>query len=151
MMFPIYPIEILQDKSQITIIAEVLSQVRRIYLGAAQMKSEDVPPLYFGHSVGHWEGATLVVDTIGIKEDVLGFRDIPHSGQMRITEHFHLVSADVLHDDITIDDPVTLEKPWTFSFAYKRLPGYQMMEYVCENNREYVDDKGVTRMKLQDH
>ena len=68
---------------------------------------------------------------------------------MRIKERLHLVSPDVLHDEVTIEDPVVLEKPWTFTFAYKRSPGYQMLEYVCDNNREYVDDKGVTRMRLQ--
>jgi hypothetical protein len=149
MMFPIYPIEILQTKSQVTIIQEAMSQVRRIYLDQPQLKIEEVPPGYFGHSVGHWEGDTLVVDTVGVKEDVLGYKDTPHSSQMRITERFHLVAPDVLHDQITIDDPVTLEKPWTYTFAYRRNPGYQMLEYVCDNNREYVDDKGVTRMKLQ--
>jgi hypothetical protein len=151
MMFPIYPIEILQTRGQVTIIQEAMSQVRRIYLGQPQMKIEEVPPGYFGHSVGHWEGDTLVVDTVGVKEEVLGYRDTPHSSQMRITERFRLVAPDVLHDEITVEDPVTLEKPWTYSFAYRRNPGYQMLEYVCENNREYVDDKGVTRMKLQDH
>ncbi len=151
MMFPIYPLEILQTRGQVTIIAEAMSQVRRIYLNQPQAKMEDVPPEYFGHSVGHWEGDTLVVDTIGVKEEVLSYQDTPHSDQMRIKERFRLVAPDILHDQITIEDPVTLEKPWTFTFAYKRQAGYQMLEYVCENNREYVDDKGVTRMKLQDH
>ena len=151
MMFPIYPLEILQTPGQVTIIAEALSQVRRIFLNQPQTKIEETPPGYFGHSVGHWEGDTLVVDTVGVKEEVLGYRDMPHSNQMRITERFRLVAPDVLHDAVTVEDPVTLEKPWTFTFAYKRSPGYQMLEYVCDNNREYVDDKGVTRMKLQDH
>jgi hypothetical protein len=149
MMFPIYPIEILQTHGQVTIIAEAMSQVRRIFLDQPQTKIEETPPTYFGHSVGRWEGNTLVVDTVGVKEEVLGYRDIPHSDQMRIKERFHLVSPDVLHDEVTIEDPVVLEKPWTFTFAYKRSPGYQMLEYVCDNNREYVDDKGVTRMRLQ--
>src|SRR5215469_12830689 len=151
MMFPIYPIEILQTGGQVTIIAEAMSQVRRIFLDQPQTQIEETPPSYFGHSVGHWEGDTLVVDTVGVKEDVLGYRDMPHSDQMRIKERFHLVAPDVLHDEITIEDPVVLEKPWTFTFAYRRSPGYQMLEYVCDNNREYVDDKGVTRMRLQNH
>ena len=151
MMFPIYPIEILQTPGQVTIIAEALSQVRRIFLNQPQPKIEEVPPGYYGHSVGHWEADTLVVDTVGVKEEVLGYRDMPHSDQMRITERFRLVAPDILHDQITVEDPVVLENPWTFTFAYKRSPGYQMLEYVCDNNREYVDDKGVTRMKLQDH
>jgi len=75
---------------------------------------------------------------------------MPHSDQMRITEHLHLVTPDILHDQITVQDPVTLEQPWTFTFAYKRIPNYEMLEYVCENNHEYIDDQGVTHLRLQD-
>jgi hypothetical protein len=81
---------------------------------------------------------------------VLGHEEMPHSDQMRIAERFRLVAPDILHDEITVSDPVTLVKPWTFTFAYKRMPHYQMQEYVCENNHEYVDDKGVTHLRLQD-
>jgi hypothetical protein len=150
MMSAIYPLEILQTPAQVTIIAEAMSQVRRIYIDKPQAKIGDVAPGYYGRSVGHWEGDTLVVDTIGVKESVLGHNEMPHSDQMRITERFRLVSPDVLHDQITVEDPVTLEQPWTFTFAYRRLPNYEMLEYVCENNHEYVDDKGVTHIRLQD-
>jgi len=150
MMSAIYPLEILQTHSQVTIIAEAMSQVRRIYLDKPQLKMGDVPPGYYGHSVGHFEGDTLVVDTIGVKDTVLGHNEMPHSDRMRITERFRLVSPDVLHDQITVEDPVTLQQPWTFTFAYHRMRNYEMLEYVCENNHEYVDDKGVTHMRLQD-
>jgi hypothetical protein len=151
MMSAIYPLEILQTPGQITIIAEAFSEVRRISLDQPQAKMGEVPPGYYGHSVGHWEGDTLVADTIGIKEEVLGFRSMPHSDRVHISERFHLVAPDILHDQITVEDPVTLEKPWTFTFAYRRQPNYHLLEYVCENNREYLDDNGVTRLKLQDH
>ena len=150
MMSAIYPLEILQTPGQVTIIAEAMSQVRRIFVDKPQAKIGEVPPGYYGRSVGHWEGDTLVVDTIGVKDSVLGHNEMPHSDQMRITERFHLASPDVLHDQITVTDPVVLEKPWTFTFAYRRMPGYEMLEYVCENNHEYVDDKGVTHIRLQD-
>jgi hypothetical protein len=150
MMSAIYPLEILQTPNQVTIIAEAMSQVRNIYLNKPQVKIGEFPPGYYGHSVGHWEGDTLVVDTIGVKPSVVGHNEMPHSDQMRITERLHLVSPDVLHDQITVEDPVVLEKPWTFTFAYRRLPNYEMLEYVCENNHEYVDDKGVTHIRLQD-
>ncbi|HEX3837493.1 MAG TPA: hypothetical protein VHW25_11070 [Steroidobacteraceae bacterium] len=150
MMSAIYPLEILQTPGQVTIIAEAFSQVRRIYLGKTQPKIEEVPPGYYGHSVGHWEGKTLVVDTVGVKESVLGHSEMPHSDKMRITERMHLVTPDILHDQITVEDPVTLEQPWTFTFAYKRIANYEMLEYVCENNHEYIDDQGVTRLRLQD-
>lgn len=150
MMSAIYPLEILQTPGQVTIIAEAFSQVRRIYLDEPEKKIGDVPPGYYGYSVGHWDGKTLVVDTIGIKDSVLGHEEMPHSDQMRISERFHLVAPDILHDDITVSDPVTLEKPWHFTFAYKRSKGYHMQEYVCENNHEYIDDGGVTHVRLHD-
>ncbi len=150
MMSAIYPLEILQTPGQVTIIAEAMSQVRRIYLNETQGKIGDVAPGYYGHSVGRWEGDTLVVDTIGVKESVLGHNEMPHSDQMRITERFRLVAPDILHDEITVSDPVTLAQPWTFTFAYKRMPHYEMQEYVCENNHEYIDDQGVTHLRLND-
>jgi hypothetical protein len=151
MMSAIYPLEILQTAGQITIIEEAFSQVRRIYLDELQAKIGDVPPGYFGHSVGHWDGDTLIVDTIGIKESVLGYRGVPHSDQMRIKEEIRLVAPDILHDQVTVEDPVALEKPWTFTFAYRRMPDYKMLEYVCDNNRDYVDEKGATQLKLEGH
>jgi hypothetical protein len=149
MMFAIYPIEFIQGDKQLTIIAEAMSQVRRVYLDKAQLKIDEVPPGFYGHSVGKWEGDTLVVDTVGVKETVLGNRDMPHSDQMRIHERLRLVAPDILHDQITVEDPVVLEKPYTFTNAYRRMPGYEMLEYVCENNRDYIDENGVTRMRLQ--
>jgi hypothetical protein len=150
MMSAIYPLEILQTPGQVTIVAEAFSQVRRIYLNQPQVKIGDLPPGYYGHSVGHWEGDTLVVDTIGVKDSVLGHEEMPHSDQMRIIERLHLVAPDILHDEITVSDPVTLVKPWIFTFAYKRMPHYEMQEYICENNHEYVDDKGETHVRLHD-
>jgi hypothetical protein len=124
--------------------------VRRIFIGKPQLKIDDVPPGYYGHSVGHWDGTTLVVDTVGVKQSVLGHSEMPHSDRMRITERLRLVTPDILHDQITVEDPVTLEQPWTFTFAYKRMRNYEMLEYICENNHEYTDDQGVTRLRLQD-
>jgi hypothetical protein len=67
---------------------------------------------------------------------------------MRITERIRLVAPDYLHDQITIEDPVVLEKPVTYTLAYRRLPNYKMVEFVCENNREYVDSNGAVRLRL---
>ena len=53
-----------------------------------------------------------------------------------------------MHDTVTFEDPDTLAKPYTVTFAYQRMSNYKLLEYVCENNRSYVDDKGVTRMRL---
>jgi hypothetical protein len=151
MSIAIYPVEIIQTPRQVTIISEAFSEVRRVYLDRPQAKLEDVAPGYYGRSAGHWEGDTLVVDTIGIKPTVSGYRGMPHSPQMRVTERIKMLSAEILHDQITIEDPVTLDKPVTYTLAFKRMPAdYEMVEFVCDNNREYVDEKGVVRLKLHD-
>ena len=143
-----YPIEILQTPGRVTIVTEAFSEVRRVYLDQPQLPADEVPPGYYGHSVGRWEGDTLIVDTVGIKESVPGYNGLPHSSQMRIVERFRLVAPDVLHDQITIHDPIVLEQPLTYTLGYRRLPGYKMVEFVCENNREYVDEQGRVRMRL---
>ena len=143
-----FPMEILVSEGQVTIIQEAYNQVRRIYLDKPQLPLADIEPGYYGRSVGHWDGDTLVVDTIGIKESV-EFRNIPHSPQMRITERIGLTSKDSLRNIVTIEDPLVLTELWTFQFDYQRLPGYEMMEYVCEDNREYVDDTGAIRLRVR--
>jgi hypothetical protein len=143
-----YPIEILPTAGQITIVTEAFSEVRRVYLNQPQLPIDEVPPGYYGHSVGRWEGDVLVVDTVGIRESIPGYNFMPHSSQMRIAERFRLVTPDVLHIQITIDDPVVLEKPMTYTLGYRRLRDYKMVEFVCENNREYIDEQGRVRLKL---
>jgi hypothetical protein len=149
MSVAVYPIEIIQAPKQVTIIAEAFSEVRRVYIGKPQQKIDDVPPGYYGRSVGRWEGDTLVIDTVGIKESVQ-YQRMPHSDQMHISERMRLVAPDVLHDQITIEDPVVLERPYTYTLAYRRMPDYEMVEFVCDNNREYVDDQGVVRLKVRE-
>jgi hypothetical protein len=150
MSVAVYPVEIIQTPKQVTIVSEAFSEVRRVYLDRPQAPLEDVAPGYYGRSVGRWDGDALVVDTIGIKTSVNGYRGMPHSEQMRVTERFRLVAPDILHDQITIEDPVVLEKPMVYTLAYTRLPDYEMVEFVCDNNREFIDEKGVVRMKVKD-
>ncbi len=151
MMLGMFPMEVLQTPGQITIMQEAYNQVRRIYLNEKQIPIEDAEPGYWGHSVGHWEGDTLVIDTVGIKENVR-FRNTPHSGQMRIHERIHMATPDFFEDQITVEDPAYLTAPWNFTWAYKRLPHYKMLEYVCDSNREYKDPKtGGTRLRVGGH
>ncbi|HZI81982.1 MAG TPA: hypothetical protein VFD69_20825 [Vicinamibacterales bacterium] len=148
MSVALYPMEIIQRPAQITIVTEAFSEVRRVYMNQPQLPIDEVPPGYYGHSVGRWEGDTLVIDTVGIKTAIPAYQMMPHSEQMRITERIRLVAPDYLHDQITIEDPVVLEKPVTYTLAYRRMPNYKMVEFVCENNREYVDSNGAVRLRL---
>jgi len=145
-----YPVEIIQTPKQITMVQEAYSELRRIYMDKPQLPIDEVPPTFHGRSVGRWEGDTLVINTVGVKESVQ-YQRIPHSDQMRITERVRFVAPEILHDQITIEDPVTLEKPYTYTLGYRRMSDYEMVEFVCaENNREYVDEQGVVRLRVRE-
>ncbi|HEX5421320.1 MAG TPA: hypothetical protein VFY39_15105 [Gammaproteobacteria bacterium] len=148
MMAGPFPFEILQSPGQVTIVQEAYNQIRRIYLDKPQAAMSDIELGYYGHSVGRWNSdGVLSVDTIGIK-DYVRFRDVPHTPQMHISERLRLVTADILWDEVTITDPAVLTQPWTVTFAYKRLPGYEILEYICEDNRERANDNGELELGL---
>jgi hypothetical protein len=148
MMNGMFPMEVLQSRGQVTFIQEAYNQVRRVYLGEPQSTPDQVDPTFYGHSVGHWEGDALVIDTIGVK-DYVRLRGVPHSPDMRIKERLHLVAPDILHNEVVIEDPAVLTSPWRYTVAYKRMAHYKMLEYICEDNREYVDANGVTRLRIE--
>jgi hypothetical protein len=147
MMQVTFPMEILETPGQITIIQEAFTQVRRIYLDAPPIAPQDAEPRFSGHSTGKWEGDTLVVQTVGIKETTR-FRNTPHSMNMRITERMRLVNDEIMQNQVTIDDPQYLTKPWTWTWMYKRWPGYKIQEYVCEDNR-YFEDPSLKYQRLR--
>jgi hypothetical protein len=147
-MMAMFPLEVLQSKGRITIIEEAYNQVRRIYLDETQIPISDAEPGFWGHSIGHWDGDVLRVNTVGIKEEVK-FQDVPHSDQMQIDEKIRLTSPTTMEDQITVTDPVYLTAPWSWTWRYVRKPGYKLYEYVCEDNREFPDpDKGSQRLRL---
>jgi hypothetical protein len=148
MMNPGFPLELLESPGRVTVITEMMNQVRRIYLDEPQIAVEDAEPWYEGHSVGHWEGDVLVVDTVGVKESVR-MNNAPHSANMRVNERLEPTSPDTFEDHVTVTDPDYLTGPWSWTWHYRRKPGYKIEEFVCDNNREYADPvTGGQRMKL---
>ncbi len=149
MMLVIFPMEVLQTRGQLTIVQEAFSQIRRIYIGEDPPAIEDAEPSFFGHSGAKWEGETLVVETVGVKESVR-YRSVPHSNQMRIRERMRMLDANRFENQITVTDPVYLSGAWSWTWTYQRKPGYKMYEYVCEDNREFVDpETGGQRMRFK--
>ena len=136
----IYAIELLQSRSHLVVLAEFLTQTRRIYIDEAMPPVDEIFPTYNGYSVAHWEGDTLVVETRGVKESV-SFLSMPHSADMVLTERIRLTAPDRLEDQITISDPKVFTEPYSFLFGYKRLEGYKIQENICDNNRYSIDQK----------
>jgi hypothetical protein len=66
---------------------------------------------------------------------------------MKITERLRLLSPTILQDQITVTDDY-LEKPWTYSYSFRKMKDYKLQEYVCEDNREYVDAQGNQRLRI---
>lgn len=144
-----YAMEFLQTPGQVTVLAEFLTQTRRIYLNQPAPNPDDIEPTYNGYAFGKWVGNTLEVTTYGVKEDVR-YEDIPHSAKMKITERWHLIAPDILQNDITIEDPEYLAKPYVFNFKYKReKPDYKIAEFVCENEKTIIEKDGSLGVKTE--
>ena len=148
-MGAIFPFQILQTPGQVTVLAEFLTQTRRIYLDTKMPAPDDNAPSYYGFSVGHWEGDTLIVTTRGVREDVQFF-EIPHSAEMTITERIRLTGPNLLENQITMDDPRMLVEPYRVTYGYKRNDHYRMMEYFCERQDPLLqfNKDGTTSMKV---
>ena len=139
-----YPIEIVQTPGRVTFLHEVAHEVRRIYLD--QQHPKNMPITFLGHSVGHWEGDTLVVDTVGI--DHRSFIDdegSSHSDQEHTIERYRKIDGGKqLELVMTVEDPVTLEHPYSYTRYYQWRPDRRPMEYVCEENNRNAPVNGVT-------
>ena len=145
MMGMIYGMELLQTAGQITITSEFMSTSRRIWL---DMKShpdpEELDPTFAGHSIGHWEGDTLVVDTVGVREDVrLDNTNMPISDKLHIVERFTQIEPGILQNEITIDDPKVFEAPWKQVRTYRYRPDLRLQEFVCTDNNRNVGADGA--------
>lgn len=140
MMGPPYPIRIVQQPQFIAILLEEGWTFRAIYMN--EQHPEQLIPSFMGHSTGHWDGKTLVIDTVGMREDTsLNGSGLPHSGKMVVTERLHRTDPDTLVDRVEINDPVDYTKPFTFESIFVRSPQKQM-EYICEKNNIQVDAEG---------
>ncbi|UVL81439.1 hypothetical protein LOY35_14445 [Pseudomonas sp. B21-028] len=146
LMAALFPIQIIYDDKQVVVLGEYLQQVRRILLNEAMPPKEKLDPTYQGHSRGHWEGDTLVVETLGVRTDDVAFYGVPHSKDMKITERLRLTAPNHLEDQVLIEDPQVLNTPYRFTFEYKRSD-YRIQEYVCENNQIVIDSEGKTSLR----
>ena len=141
-----YPIEFLFTPVRVTIHHEAWMQWRNIFTDGRG--HPDTEPSFYGHSTGKWEGDTLVVDTVNIKTTVPLTPGSYHSDKVHIVERISLdkKNPDTLLVQITVDDPVALEKPYTNTLSYSRSREGDLLEFICaENDRNPVDASGNTQ------
>lgn len=159
-----YPIELVQTESRIVMVAELETQVRRVFLDG-RGHPEDTFPSGVGHSVGTWDGDTLVIDTALLEEWQL--RPWPRSDNARIVERVRLtkladvsarptgfvatldvaVNDDVLVDEITLNDPVYYDGPQRRIAYYQRVSDSATMEYGCSKGLwlDELDEQRITQ------
>jgi len=146
-----YPIEFLFTPGRVTMHFEAWMQWRNIFTdGRPHPPPDELDPTFYGNSIGHWEGSTLVVDTIGFKTVTALSMGMKHSDQMHIIERMHLSPSDpnTLVDEMTVEDPLALAKPWHTAYTYHRSRTQNLLEFICEeNNRNPVNAQGQTELE----
>jgi hypothetical protein len=136
------PFQIIQTPDIFAIITEHIDY-RMIYTDGRKHPEDILDyPEWMGHSTGRWEGDTLVVDTIGMREetwlDTAGFE---HSAKLHITERLQKIGPDTLRLTVTIDDPVFYTKPWTYGRNVRReRKDVRLMPARCADNENSLVD-----------
>jgi hypothetical protein len=130
------PFKIVQSDPLIVVLYEEDSTFRQIFLDGRKPVPDPLPR-YLGYSSGHWDGATLVVDTVGfidqLRLDALGH---PLTDKLRVTERFRRVDSGHLETEITVDDPGAFTKPFTYTVRATLVPDDDLLEYFCADNEK---------------
>ena len=143
-----YPIQILVTPGEVTIIQEAYMQVRHVHTDGRDHPAD--PDLTFnGDSIGHWEGDTLVVDTVGLAPQAVLQAGVTHSKNEHIVERYRLSDPNMLEVKTTIEDPGVLAKPWETTGRYLRHPEYSLAEYICEQNNRNSFENGKAGLNLE--
>jgi len=134
MMSMTYGMEVQHTKDRITRYGELNDVYRRIFLDGRKPSQKVLDdPTFAGYSTGHWEGDTLVVDTVAIREDALFDTFSPHSEQFTVRERIRFTSPGILEDRITVMDPKALLEPFTSIRTYRKVsaPNDELREFSC--------------------
>ncbi len=140
------PREIVQTQREIVILYEANGNVRRILTDGRPLPNNDPTPWWYGYSVGHWDGDTLVVETTGFRDDVwLDVEGSPLTSSGKMTERWRRVKFGLMQIDITIEDPKAYTKPFTVRVNHQLMPDTELMEFVCqERDATHYVGKGAS-------
>ena len=126
--------QIVQAPGYVTLIQEKVHEARVIPLDGRPHAGPNVRG-YLGDSRGHWEGATLVVETTNFLDNRTSVgrngNGVPTSDVLRLTERFTRVDPNTINYELLVDDPKVFTRPWTVAFPITQEPGYQLFEYTC--------------------
>jgi hypothetical protein len=134
------PRKIVQTANDLVIMYEANGGLRDIFTDGRALPTNDPQPWWFGYSVGKYEGDTLVVETIGLRDD--GWLDVqgaPFTSGAKITEKFRRPNYGRVEIDVTVDDPKAYTRPWTVRVNWRLAADEELIEFVCQENN--VDER----------
>lgn len=137
-------IQLIEDRQRERIFVLIGSgnrNYRIIYLDgrdfSGQVTGDDDNPLFYGRSVGEWEGDTLVVRTTGFNEDFwFSNGGLPHTSMLELEERFTRPDLDTLHYQVTVNDPGAYTRPWTASWTLQWVGAEELPVHFCQHNRQ---------------
>jgi hypothetical protein len=128
--------KIVQTANLVVVLYEYQTLFRQIFTDGRALP-EDPNPTWMGYSVGRWDGDTLVVTTAGYNDRTsLDLAGHPHTEALRVTERYHRRDIGHLEVQVTLDDPKAYTRPWTLPMEFDLIPDEELIEYVCENERD---------------
>jgi hypothetical protein len=129
------PRKIVQTPSVTVIMYEGNSGLRQIFTDGRPLPAKDVEPWWYGYSIGHWDGDTLVVETTGFRDDVwLDVNGSPMTNAGKLTEKYRRMNYGNLEIEITVDDPSAYTKPFTVKVYQKIMLDTDLIEFICSEN-----------------
>ncbi len=157
MMYTPYPMQIYQMPDRILMVYEGGAHVWRIIWmdGRSLPNVDDINPDFLGYSVGHWDGDTLVVETVGFNHETwLDATGHPHGEKLKVTERYSRPNFNTLQLAATIDDPEYYTAPWTTittatwtanTHGPFTMRGGEILEYICQENNRDLAHIGAAR------
>src|SRR5579863_7403979 len=131
-----FPMKVVQTPNLVVILYEYETIFRQIFTDGRSLP-EDPNPAWMGYSVGNWEGDTLVATTAGYNDrTTLDLAGHPHTEALQITERFRRRDAGHMELQVTLDDPQAYTRSWTLPIELDLVPDGDLIEYVCENERD---------------
>jgi len=136
MTLPPYPFKIVQTPTLTLVLYEIFVDYRQIHTDGRPLPKER-NPAWFGYSIGRWEGDVFIVQTVGINDRTwLDDSGYPHSDELVVTERMSRKDFGHMTIEFTFDDPKMYTKPWTVTVPFELMPDTELLEYVCENEKD---------------
>ena len=133
-----HPFEIVQTPGRIMIAYEYQQLLRQVFTDDRTHRT-DLAPMWMGDSTGHWEGDTLVVETVNFNDKTwIDRRGVPHSDQLRVVERIRRGGENELIVDIMVEDPIAFTEPWTARKVFDKVD-WSLEEFICLDDSSYQE------------